>query len=25
LSLVWSAGILLVFSTIAVSRFARRR
>jgi ABC-2 type transport system permease protein len=25
LSLVWSAGILLVFGTIAVSRFARRR
>jgi ABC-2 type transport system permease protein len=25
LSLVWCAGILLVFSTIAVSRFARRR
>jgi len=25
LSLVWSAGILFVFSTIAVSRFARRR
>jgi ABC-2 type transport system permease protein len=25
LSLVWCAGILLVFSTLAVSRFARRR
>lgn len=25
LSLVWCAGILLVFSTIAVARFARRR
>ncbi len=25
LSLVWSVGILLVFSTIAVSRFSRRR
>ena len=25
LSLVWSAGILLMFSTISVSRFARRR
>jgi ABC-2 type transport system permease protein/oleandomycin transport system permease protein len=25
LSLVWCAGIFLVFSTIAVSRFARRR
>jgi ABC-2 type transport system permease protein len=25
LSLVWSAGIFIVFSTIAVSRFARRR
>ena len=25
LSFVWSAGIFLVFSTIAVSRFAKRR
>ena len=25
LSLVWCAGIFLVFSTIAVSRFSRRR